>query len=179
MMKGFSKACRRPARNRQVRIRRLCHHLGRLYDCGFFNTVRPGSGTGYCHRPQSLPRDRRYAQVQLANALRDTNRCRLVDADRSGIAGVDEGATPEHSIAATFYIVHRRSAVVPIILHPDLPKGRRKTLRPLLQNTGSWTSWWHRWTSPVLTGEEAVQRARLPLRRWREDSRLMKMGMNT
>ena len=102
----------------------------------------------------------------------------------SGIAGVDEGAfAGEHSIAAIVpYIKYYLpdSAVVPIILHPDLTEREAENLADfLLQNTGSRdvlvasVDFSH-----YLTGEEAMQRDSVTLKaiEARDYARLLKMG---
>jgi AmmeMemoRadiSam system protein B len=102
----------------------------------------------------------------------------------SGITGVDEGAIAgEHSIAAIVpYIKYYLpdSAVVPVILHPDLTEREAENLANLLlQNTGNRdvlvasVDFSH-----YLTGEEAMQRDAVTLKAIgeRDYSRLLKMG---
>lgn len=102
----------------------------------------------------------------------------------SGTAGVDEGAIAgEHSIAAIVpYIKYYLpdSAIVPIMLHPDLTEREAENLADLLlQNTGNRdvlvasVDFSH-----YLTGEEAMQRDAVTLEAMeeRDYARLMKMG---
>ena len=102
----------------------------------------------------------------------------------SGIAGVDEGAIAgEHSIAAIVpYIKYYLpdSAIVPIILHPDLTEKEAENLADLLlQNTGDGdvlvasVDFSH-----YLTGKEAMQRDAVTLKAIgdRDYARLLKMG---
>lgn len=102
----------------------------------------------------------------------------------SGTAGVDEGAIAgEHSIAAIVpYIKYYLpdSAIVPIMLHPDLTEREAENLADLLlQNTGSRdvlvasVDFSH-----YLTGKEAMQRDAVTLKAIgdRDYARLLKMG---